>query len=114
MISSVSGKTSTGTGSGADLNFDFNWDSSAAPNAAENIRASNINQFYLSNMVHDISYAYGFVIDSFNYFRMKKAATSNKRTLERAARKATASKSATKLPAPTMLILQRLQMVNRE
>jgi extracellular elastinolytic metalloproteinase len=45
---------------GASKNFDAQWDATLAPSAAANKVAAIVNNFYVSNMVHDITYQYGF------------------------------------------------------
>ncbi len=47
-----------GADAGTSLNFDFSFDGNAEPTA--NINAAITNLFYLNNMMHDISYGFGF------------------------------------------------------
>ncbi len=52
---------------GADLLFDFYFDANDEP---ENMRESSITQlFYMNNMMHDITYAYGFTEAAGNFQR---------------------------------------------
>ncbi|KAL2917400.1 decapping endonuclease targeting mRNA [Polyrhizophydium stewartii] len=47
--------------------FDSAWNSAAAPSTAANIQASAVNLFYIGNVVHDISYQYGFTEKAGNF-----------------------------------------------
>jgi extracellular elastinolytic metalloproteinase len=49
-----------GEGEDGFLKFTHNWDRTQGPESEENRKASVINNFYVSNMVHDITYQYGF------------------------------------------------------
>jgi Zn-dependent metalloprotease len=52
---------------GASLNFSTAWDVKSEPNTEANKRAAIVNNFYLSNVVHDISYIFGFDEASGNF-----------------------------------------------
>jgi hypothetical protein len=52
---------------GESLVFDHNWDATQGPEAVENKKASIINNFYVSNVIHDIMYQYGFTEASGNF-----------------------------------------------
>jgi extracellular elastinolytic metalloproteinase len=52
---------------GAELKFDHAWSESQAPNTPANQQAAIINNFYLSNMVHDVTYLYGFTEKAGNF-----------------------------------------------
>ncbi|KAJ3254026.1 hypothetical protein HK103_007565 [Boothiomyces macroporosus] len=45
---------------GSSLTFDTNWDPNSEPTVDANQKAAIINNFYISNTLHDISYLYGF------------------------------------------------------
>ena len=69
VFSSIDGTTING---GASLNFaDYNWNSQEDPSSESNRKASVINNFYVSNMVHDITYGYGFDEASGNFQKNK-------------------------------------------
>ncbi|KAJ3307427.1 hypothetical protein HDV03_000075 [Kappamyces sp. JEL0829] len=55
------------TSGGASLNFDTAWDAAQEPTAQVNKDAAIVNNFYLTNMMHDISYQYGFTEASGNF-----------------------------------------------
>ena len=50
--------TVAGADAGTSLNFDFPFDANAEP--IENVDAAITNLFYLNNMMHDITYGFGF------------------------------------------------------
>jgi extracellular elastinolytic metalloproteinase len=54
-------------GSTESLSFDANWDSSKEPTIEDNMKAAIINNFYLSNLMHDITYAFGFTEETGNF-----------------------------------------------
>ncbi len=45
---------------GADLIFDFPYDSSSSSQSIQNQKAAVTNLFYMNNMMHDITYSFGF------------------------------------------------------
>ncbi|KAL0565938.1 hypothetical protein V5O48_016076, partial [Marasmius crinis-equi] len=49
------------------LNFIYPQDPTVSPSTQGNVDAARTNAFYLVNMVHDISYRYGFTETSFNF-----------------------------------------------
>ncbi|KAJ7671777.1 Fungalysin metallopeptidase-domain-containing protein [Mycena rosella] len=53
--------------SGPRFVFDYPQDASTAPNTTANINAARVNNFYIVNSVHDISYRYGFTEAAFNF-----------------------------------------------
>ncbi|KAI8895827.1 Fungalysin metallopeptidase-domain-containing protein [Globomyces pollinis-pini] len=55
------------TSGGATLNFTHEFDPAGEPSTTENKKAATINNFYVSNMVHDITYQYGFDEKSGNF-----------------------------------------------
>ncbi|KAI8899177.1 Fungalysin metallopeptidase-domain-containing protein [Globomyces pollinis-pini] len=52
---------------GESLNFDTKFDETSAPTVEANQRTATVNSFYLSNMVHDITYGFGFDEKSGNF-----------------------------------------------
>jgi extracellular elastinolytic metalloproteinase len=52
---------------GSNLVFTHNWDEAQAPTTDENKKAAVINNFYVSNWVHDIAYQYGFTEKTGNF-----------------------------------------------
>ncbi|KAL2911068.1 decapping endonuclease targeting mRNA [Polyrhizophydium stewartii] len=54
-----------GTGTGGA--FTSSWSSSSAPSTSANIQASAVNLFYIANVLHDISYQYGFTEKAGNF-----------------------------------------------
>jgi extracellular elastinolytic metalloproteinase len=52
---------------GSDLVFTHNWNEDQAPTTDENKKAAIINNFYVSNWVHDIAYQYGFTEKTGNF-----------------------------------------------
>ncbi|KAJ1337144.1 hypothetical protein BSLG_010699 [Batrachochytrium salamandrivorans] len=59
-----SGRTTPATSDGV---FDTQFDSRGAPGTDANIAAAAVNLFYLSNMMHDITYQYGFTEQAGNF-----------------------------------------------
>ena len=58
----------TTTQSSAPLNFVYIQDPTKNPEPLQaNIDAARVNTFYVANMVHDISYQYGFTEAAFNF-----------------------------------------------
>jgi Zn-dependent metalloprotease len=65
LISSINRITTEG---GAKLDFtNFTWNGAEEPDTENNKKAAIINNFYLSNVLHDISYQYGFDEASGNF-----------------------------------------------
>jgi extracellular elastinolytic metalloproteinase len=52
---------------GAALNFDTAWDGAAEPTTEANRRTAVVNNFYVSNVMHDIMYLFGFDERSGNF-----------------------------------------------
>ncbi|KAI8893623.1 Fungalysin metallopeptidase-domain-containing protein [Globomyces pollinis-pini] len=52
---------------GASLNFDTKFDATADPTTEANKRAAIVNGFYLANVIHDITYQYGFTEAAGNF-----------------------------------------------
>jgi extracellular elastinolytic metalloproteinase len=65
-IDSRIGSTERADG-GANLNFMTSWDATKEPTTPENRKAAIVNNFYISNVVHDISYVYGFTEAAGNF-----------------------------------------------
>ncbi|KAJ7464297.1 Fungalysin metallopeptidase-domain-containing protein [Mycena galericulata] len=59
--------TSTTKESAAGLVFNYPQDATTSPTKAGNVDASRVNNFYLVNSVHDITYRYGFTEAAFNF-----------------------------------------------
>ncbi|KAH6570731.1 hypothetical protein BASA62_004146 [Batrachochytrium salamandrivorans] len=59
-----SGKTTPSTSDGV---FDTQFDSQGAPGTDANIAAAAVNLFYLGNIMHDITYQYGFTEQAGNF-----------------------------------------------
>lgn len=68
-IAGARGKPDITVDGGSALQFDHLWSAADAPDSAENRKASIINNFYISNMMHDVSYQYGFDEASGNFQR---------------------------------------------
>lgn len=45
---------------GATLDFNFPWDPAMQPGDGDNLNAAIVNLFYMNNIIHDITYLYGF------------------------------------------------------
>ncbi|KAG7097960.1 hypothetical protein E1B28_005271 [Marasmius oreades] len=62
------GSVSSTTKQSADnLVFDYTYDTTKAPDVANNVNAARTNAFYLVNSYHDTLYQYGFTEASFNF-----------------------------------------------
>ncbi|KAH9264450.1 hypothetical protein BASA83_012093 [Batrachochytrium salamandrivorans] len=64
ITSNPSGKTTPSTRNGV---FDTQFNSIGAPTSDANIAAAAVNLFYISNVMHDISYQYGFTESAGNF-----------------------------------------------
>ena len=53
--------------SGPNLTFAFTQDPTQDPSVQSNLDAARVNAFYVANMMHDISYRYGFTETAFNF-----------------------------------------------
>ncbi|KAG8773458.1 hypothetical protein FRC12_002522 [Ceratobasidium sp. 428] len=62
--SSTSGVTSQ---SSATNNYEYVFNSAAAPATSPNVDAARVNSFYVANMIHDVTYRYGFDEKSYNF-----------------------------------------------
>jgi extracellular elastinolytic metalloproteinase len=47
--------------------FDYTWSASADPTRDPTLAAAKVNAFHAVNMVHDITYLYGFTEQAFNF-----------------------------------------------
>ncbi|KAL2915168.1 decapping endonuclease targeting mRNA [Polyrhizophydium stewartii] len=54
-------------GTGVNSTFDSAWNATKEPWADENFQASAVNLFYIANVMHDISYQYGFTEAAGNF-----------------------------------------------
>ncbi|KAH7101039.1 Fungalysin metallopeptidase-domain-containing protein [Auriculariales sp. MPI-PUGE-AT-0066] len=61
------GSTTASTAESSNDTYDYPWDSSAAPEAENNINVAVSNAWYVVNTVHDIQYRYGFTETAFNF-----------------------------------------------
>ncbi|KAF7348902.1 Extracellular metalloproteinase [Mycena venus] len=59
--------SSTTSQSGTGLVFNYPQSASTAPTTTANVNAARVNNFYVVNTVHDISYRYGFTEKAFNF-----------------------------------------------
>ena len=60
------GLSPTGTGA-SPLVFDFAFDAGAEPEVGTNLNAAIVNLFYWNNIMHDVSYQYGFTEQAGNF-----------------------------------------------
>ncbi|KAJ8330578.1 hypothetical protein QVD99_007896 [Batrachochytrium dendrobatidis] len=63
-VSFISGRAA---GTGNNGVFDSNFNANADPTDAENVQASAVNLFYIGNLMHDITYQYGFTEAAGNF-----------------------------------------------
>jgi extracellular elastinolytic metalloproteinase len=47
--------------------YDFTYDPDQAPEAGDNVDAARVQAFYLTNLVHDFAYRYGFTEETYNF-----------------------------------------------
>ncbi|KAJ7463307.1 Fungalysin metallopeptidase-domain-containing protein [Mycena latifolia] len=59
--------TNTTPESDDDLVFEYPQDATTAPTTTANVNAARVNNFYLVNSIHDITYRYGFTEAAFNF-----------------------------------------------
>ncbi|KAH6590586.1 hypothetical protein BASA50_009305 [Batrachochytrium salamandrivorans] len=64
ITSNLSGKTTPSTGNGV---FDTKFNGANEPGTDDNIAASAVNLFYINNLMHDITYQYGFTEKTGNF-----------------------------------------------
>ncbi|KAH6559989.1 hypothetical protein BASA50_006630 [Batrachochytrium salamandrivorans] len=64
VTSNLSGKTTPSTKNGV---FDTKFNGDDEPSTADNVAASAVNLFYVSNLMHDITYQYGFTEKAGNF-----------------------------------------------
>ncbi|KAF8756819.1 Fungalysin metallopeptidase (M36) [Rhizoctonia solani] len=62
--SSTSGTTSQ---SSATNNYNYVFNSAVSPSTSPNVDAARVNAFYVANMIHDVTYRYGFDETSYNF-----------------------------------------------
>ncbi|CEL54202.1 hypothetical protein RSOLAG1IB_11600 [Rhizoctonia solani AG-1 IB] len=67
VISYASSTAETSVQSSATNNYNYGFDPKAEPNVSPNLDAARVNAFYVSNMVHDLTYRYGFTELSYNF-----------------------------------------------
>ncbi|CAE7145092.1 unnamed protein product [Rhizoctonia solani] len=59
--------SNTTSQSSATNNYDYTFDPAAAPADGPNVDVARVNAFYIANMIHDVTYRYGFDEASFNF-----------------------------------------------
>ncbi|KAJ6556321.1 Fungalysin metallopeptidase-domain-containing protein [Mycena capillaripes] len=59
--------TNTSPETGTGLVFNYTQDATVAPTTTVNVNAARVNNFYLVNSIHDITYRYGFTETAFNF-----------------------------------------------
>ncbi|KAJ2986461.1 hypothetical protein HDV02_006709, partial [Globomyces sp. JEL0801] len=64
VISGIRGKTVEG---GAELNFTTHFKPEEEPESTDNQKASIVNNFFVSNLIHDVAYQYGFTEEAGNF-----------------------------------------------
>ncbi|KAF8625348.1 hypothetical protein AX15_005430 [Amanita polypyramis BW_CC] len=57
----------TSTQSNPTLNFQYTYNQALDPTDPNNVDASRVNGFYITNLVHDVAYRYGFTENAFNF-----------------------------------------------
>ncbi|CEL56171.1 hypothetical protein RSOLAG1IB_11860 [Rhizoctonia solani AG-1 IB] len=62
--SSISGVSSQ---SSETNNYNYVFNSATAPTVSPNVDAARVNAFYVGNMIHDLTYRYGFTETSYNF-----------------------------------------------
>ncbi|KAG8686535.1 hypothetical protein FRC11_008799, partial [Ceratobasidium sp. 423] len=67
VISYESSTAETSTQSSATNNYNYEFNPAAEPNISPNLDVARVNAFYVSNMVHDLTYRYGFTETSYNF-----------------------------------------------
>ncbi|KAF8608948.1 hypothetical protein BDV93DRAFT_583571, partial [Ceratobasidium sp. AG-I] len=67
VVSYKSATTSTTGQSSATNNYNYVFNSAAAPATSPNVDAARVNTFYVGNMIHDVTYRYGFDEASYNF-----------------------------------------------
>ncbi|KAH7332997.1 Fungalysin metallopeptidase-domain-containing protein [Rhizoctonia solani] len=67
IISYKSSTTGVTSQSSATNNYDYEFNSNNAPTVNTNVDAARVNAFYVGNMIHDLTYRYGFTETSYNF-----------------------------------------------
>ncbi|KAG8698935.1 hypothetical protein FRC09_006935 [Ceratobasidium sp. 395] len=67
VVSYKGSTTGTTSQSSATNNYEYVFNPSAAPATAPNVDAARVNAFYVANMIHDVTYRYGFDEASYNF-----------------------------------------------
>ncbi|KAF8671508.1 extracellular metalloproteinase MEP [Rhizoctonia solani] len=61
------GTAGTSSQSSATNNYDYAYNSAVSPTTSPNVDAARVNAFYVGNMVHDLTYKYGFTEAAYNF-----------------------------------------------
>lgn len=67
IISYKSSTTGVTSQSSATNNYDYEFNSNNAPIVNTNVDSARVNAFYVGNMIHDLTYRYGFTETSYNF-----------------------------------------------
>ncbi|CCO36078.1 hypothetical protein BN14_10201 [Rhizoctonia solani AG-1 IB] len=67
IISYKSSTTGVSSQSSATNNYNYVFNSATAPTVSPNVDAARVNAFYVGNMIHDLTYRYGFTETSYNF-----------------------------------------------
>lgn len=67
VISYKSSTTGTTSQSSATNNYNYVFNSAVSPATSPNVDAARVNAFYVANMIHDVTYRYGFDETSYNF-----------------------------------------------
>ncbi|CAE6465601.1 unnamed protein product [Rhizoctonia solani] len=59
--------SNTTSQSSATNTYDYTFEPTAEPSAGPNLDAARVNAFYVANMIHDVTYRYGFDEASYNF-----------------------------------------------
>ncbi|KAG8827740.1 hypothetical protein FRC19_000749 [Serendipita sp. 401] len=67
VVAFIGDVTNTTKQSSEGLVFNYTYDLTLPPNVGQNVDAARVNAFYISNLIHDINYLYGFTEKTFNF-----------------------------------------------
>ncbi|CAE7145094.1 unnamed protein product [Rhizoctonia solani] len=67
VISYKSSTTGITSQSSATNNYNYVFNSAVSPSTSPNVDAARVNAFYVANMIHDVTYRYGFDETSYNF-----------------------------------------------
>ncbi|CCO37180.1 hypothetical protein BN14_11333 [Rhizoctonia solani AG-1 IB] len=63
----MSSTTGTTSQSSATNNYNYVFNSAVSPSTSPNVDAARVNAFYVANLIHDVTYRYGFDETSYNF-----------------------------------------------